>query len=164
MAANMHLTRRFADELKQRGILPDQKHLLSPGPRFFVEKAEQFSDADMFEALQLEKKLEQEIASFFRSADVLLSPCHSTPAFAAEGPLPDWIANKDARETNGDAFPMFANIGWNPSISVPAGLTSDGLPVGLLITVPRHRDDIALRLARVLEIEAPWPRHPVGWE
>ena len=59
---------------------------------------------------------------------------------------------------------MLANIGWNPSISVPAGLASDGLPVGLLITVRRHRDDIALRLARILELTTPWPKHPKGWE
>jgi aspartyl-tRNA(Asn)/glutamyl-tRNA(Gln) amidotransferase subunit A len=164
MAANMHLTRRFAQELTQRGILPDQQHLLSPGPRYFLEKAQGFSESDVFEALQMEKKLEQEIAKFFRDADVLLTPCHSTPAFSAEGPLPEWIAGKDASATHGDSFPMLANIGWNPSISVPAGLTSDRLPVGLLITVRRHRDDIALRLARILEMAAPWPRHPDGWE
>jgi aspartyl-tRNA(Asn)/glutamyl-tRNA(Gln) amidotransferase subunit A len=164
MAANMHLTRRFAEELAQRGILPEQKHLLSPGPRFFLEKAQNFSQADVFEALLMEMRLEQEIAAFFRDADVLLTPCHSTPAFAAEGPLPEWIAGKDASQTHGDSFPMLANIGWNPSISVPAGLTSDGLPVGLLITVRRHRDDIALRLARILELTTPWPKHPKGWE
>jgi aspartyl-tRNA(Asn)/glutamyl-tRNA(Gln) amidotransferase subunit A len=164
MAANMHLTRRFAQELTARGILPGQQHLLSPGPRFFLEKAQGFSESDAFEAMRSEMKLEQEIAAFFRTADVLLTPCHSTPAFSAEGPLPEWIAGKDASETHGDSFPMFANIGWNPSISVPAGLTADRMPVGLLITVRRHRDDIALRLARILETVQPWPRHPVGWE
>jgi len=164
MAANMHLTRRFAAELEQRGILPSQIQLLSPGPRLFVERAARFSAAQAFEALELEKRLEQEIAAFFRGADVLLTPCHSTPAFAAEGPLPERIAGKDASETHGDSYPMLANIGWNPSISVPAGLTADGLPVGLLITVRRHRDDIALRLARLLETAAPWPRHAPGYD
>ena len=95
---------------------------------------------------------------------MLLTPCHSTTAFVAEGPLPEWIAGRDASQTNGDAFPMLANIGWNPSISVPAGVARDGLPIGLLITVRRHRDDIALRLARILELAAPWPLHPEGWE
>ncbi len=164
MAANMHLTRRFAEELKQRGILPSQKARLSPGPRWFLEKAESFSDAQVFEALQKEKTLEQEVAAFFRDADVLMCPCHSTGAFAAEGPLPELIAGKDASQTHGDAFPMFANIGWNPSISVPAGVTSIGLPVGLLITVRRHRDDIALRLARILEATSPWPRVAPGYD
>jgi aspartyl-tRNA(Asn)/glutamyl-tRNA(Gln) amidotransferase subunit A len=164
MAANMHLTRRFAAELTYRGILPAKRHLLSPGPRWFLDKADSFSDAQVFEALKKEKMLEREIAAFFREADVLLTPCHSSEAFAAEGPLPELIAGKDASETHGDSFPMLANVGWNPSISVPAGLTESGLPVGLLITVRRHCDEIALRLARVLEKISPWPRHPPGWE
>jgi aspartyl-tRNA(Asn)/glutamyl-tRNA(Gln) amidotransferase subunit A len=164
MAANMHLTRLFAADLTHRGILPGRAHLLSPGPRYFLDKAKTFTDADVFEAIRLEKTLEQEIAAFFREADVLLTPCHSTPAFAAEGPLPECIAGKDASQTHGDSFPILANIGWNPSICVPAGLTPDGLPVGLLITVRRHRDDIALRLARILETVAPWPHHPPGWK
>ena len=162
MDANMHLTKRFAEELEQRGILPGQEHKLSPGPRWFLNKAQGFTKRQVFEALQHEKQLEQEIAAFFREADVLLCPCHSTPAFAAEGPLPERIAGRDASQTHGDAFPMLANIGWNPSISVPAGVTRDGLPVGLLITVRRHRDDLALRLARLLEQAAPWPRLSPG--
>jgi aspartyl-tRNA(Asn)/glutamyl-tRNA(Gln) amidotransferase subunit A len=67
--------------------------------------------------------------------------------------MPEWIAGKDASQTHGDTFPMIANIDWNPSISVPAGLTSDGLPEGLLVFSRRHRDDIALRLARLLGID-----------
>jgi aspartyl-tRNA(Asn)/glutamyl-tRNA(Gln) amidotransferase subunit A len=35
-------------------------------------------------------------------------------------------------------------------------MSKEGLPVGLQITVRRHRDDIALRLARILEQEQPW--------
>jgi Asp-tRNA(Asn)/Glu-tRNA(Gln) amidotransferase A subunit family amidase len=51
---------------------------------------------------------------------------------------------------------MLANACWNPSISIPAGLTSDGLPVGLQVTARRHRDDILLRLARIYEEAHPW--------
>jgi aspartyl-tRNA(Asn)/glutamyl-tRNA(Gln) amidotransferase subunit A len=164
MAANMHLTKRFAAELEHRGILPGQEHRLSPGPRWFLRKARAFTTAQVFEAQEKEKRLERELADFFADVDVLLTPCHSTGAFAAEGPLPERIAGKDASETHGDAFPMLANIGWNPSISVPAGRTSEGLPVGLLITARRHRDDIALRLARILEEASPWPRIVPGWD
>jgi aspartyl-tRNA(Asn)/glutamyl-tRNA(Gln) amidotransferase subunit A len=55
-------------------------------------------------------------------------------------------------------FTMLANLCWNPATSVPAGFTSDGLPVGVQIVARRHRDDIALRLARILEDVRPWPR------
>lgn len=163
MDANMRLTKQFAEELEYRGILPGNEHLLSPGPRWFLDKARSFTSQQMFEAQAKDKRLEQELADFFRGADVLLTPGHATGAFAAAGPLPERIAGKDASQTHGDAFPVLANIGWNPSISVPAGLTSEGLPVGLLITVRRHRDDIALRLARILEVASPWPRHAPGW-
>ncbi|MGH8188214.1 MAG: amidase family protein, partial [Steroidobacteraceae bacterium] len=134
-----------------------------PGPRWFLDKARSFTAQQVFEAQKNEQRLEQELAEFFREVDVLLTPCHATEAFAAAGPLPEWIAGKDASQTHGDALPMLANIGWNPSISVPAGLTAEGLPVGLLITVRRHRDDVALRLARLLETVSPWPRHAPGW-
>ena len=60
-----------------------------------------------------------------------------------------------------------SNLWGTPAISVPAGLAGDGLPVGLpvgLHIVGRHHDDATvLRLARLLELARPWPRHaPVG--
>ena len=110
-----------------------------------------------------ERQLEAQLAELFADIDVLLTPTSGCVAFAAEGPLPEVIAGRDASETHGDPFTMAANIGWMPSISVPAGITSEGLPVGLLITGPRHRDEVVLRLARILERECPWPRHPPGW-
>ena len=55
-------------------------------------------------------------------------------------------------------FTMLANLCWNPAISVPAGVTADGLPVGLQIVARRHRDEVPLRLARILEQARPWPR------
>lgn len=163
MAANIHMTHRFLAQLECRGVLPSREAELSPGPRWFVQRARECTAADLLMAQEKEKRLEQELADLFATADVLLTPCHACAAYAAEGPLPMTIDGKDASETHAEPFTMLANIGWNPSISVPAGLTTEGLPVGLLITVRRHRDEIALRLARILEQAAPWPRHPPGW-
>lgn len=59
-------------------------------------------------------------------------------------------------------YTMPANLCWNPAVSVPAGLTGDGLPVGLQIVTQRHRDEVPLRLARILEQVRPWPRHAPG--
>jgi aspartyl-tRNA(Asn)/glutamyl-tRNA(Gln) amidotransferase subunit A len=48
-------------------------------------------------------------------------------------------------------------------VSIPAGFTRDGRPVGLQVTTRRHRDDLALRLARIAEEQNPWPRTAPGW-
>jgi aspartyl-tRNA(Asn)/glutamyl-tRNA(Gln) amidotransferase subunit A len=94
---------------------------------------------------------EQEAAALFDEVDVLLTPTTAVPAFAAEGPPPG-----GAMAT---PFTMLANLAGNPSTTVPCGVTSEGLPVGLMITARQHRDDVALRLARIAEQVTPWPRY-----
>ncbi|MBA2282444.1 MAG: amidase [Acidimicrobiia bacterium] len=95
-------------------------------------------------------EFEQTVAALFAEVDVLLTPSTAVPAFAAAGPPPGGAMSTP--------FTMLANLCWNPATSVPAGRTSEGLPVGLQINARRHRDDVALRLARILEQTRPWPR------
>jgi aspartyl-tRNA(Asn)/glutamyl-tRNA(Gln) amidotransferase subunit A len=58
-------------------------------------------------------------------------------------------------ENNG-ALTIPANITGNPAISIPAG-TFDGLPVGMQVIGRHHEDALLLDLARVVELERPWP-------
>lgn len=102
--------------------------------------------------------LTEQAAALFADIDVLLTPTTAIPAFAAAGPP---VAVVDGQEVVGamaTPFTMLANLCWNPAISVPAGVTADGLPVGLQIVARRHRDEVPLRLARILEQARPWPR------
>jgi Asp-tRNA(Asn)/Glu-tRNA(Gln) amidotransferase A subunit family amidase len=46
-----------------------------------------------------------------------------------------------------------------PALSVPAGLTRAGLPVGLQVIGPRHREDLVLAAGARYEQARPWPRH-----
>ena len=103
-------------------------------------------------------QLEADAAAVFADVDVLLTPTTAVPAFAAEGPPPDTIDGQKVHLAMSTPFTMLANLCWNPSISVPAGMTEKGLPVGLQITTRRHRDEVALRLARIMEMTQPWPR------
>jgi len=109
-------------------------------------------------ALRHRQLLEEEVADLFADIDVLLTPTTAMSAYAAEGPLPMEIEGEDARRSGPVPFTMLANLCWNPAISVPAGLTHDGMPVGLQITARRHADDVALRLAHIVEQTQPWPR------
>jgi aspartyl-tRNA(Asn)/glutamyl-tRNA(Gln) amidotransferase subunit A len=104
------------------------------------------------------RRLELQIAELFEHTDVLLTPTNACPPFAAEGPMPTEIGGRRCHGGHAALLTMLANIMNLPSITVPAGLTDDGLPIGLMITAARHREDVCLRLARIFEQHAPWPR------
>ena len=100
----------------------------------------------------------EEFDSALHSVDVFLTPTTAVPAFPAEGPLPFEIDGRDASASGPTPFTMLANLCWNPAVSVPAGVTAGGLPVGLQVVGRRHADDVVLRLARLYEQARPWPR------
>jgi aspartyl-tRNA(Asn)/glutamyl-tRNA(Gln) amidotransferase subunit A len=59
------------------------------------------------------------------------------------------------------AFTYPFNLSGHPAATVPAGMTSGGLPAGLQIVGARHRDDLVLQAARAYETVRPWNgRHP----
>jgi aspartyl-tRNA(Asn)/glutamyl-tRNA(Gln) amidotransferase subunit A len=51
---------------------------------------------------------------------------------------------------------VISNVYGNPAVSIPAG-TVGGLPVGMQVLAPHHRDDLLFDLALVQERHRPWP-------
>jgi aspartyl-tRNA(Asn)/glutamyl-tRNA(Gln) amidotransferase subunit A len=124
-----------------------------------LEATESYPLPKYARALQRKQQLVKDCARIFDEVDVLLCPTTAVPAFPAEGPPPSTIGGRDvANGAMATPFTMLANICWNPAASVPAGLSQDGLPIGLQIIAARHRDDIVMRLARIFEQARPWPR------
>ena len=109
------------------------------------------------------RTLEFRVAEIFEHTDVLLTPTNACPPFAAEGPMPTVIAGRPCHGGHAALLTMLANIVNLPSITIPAGVTAEGLPIGLMVTAPRHREDICLRLARIWEQVAPWPLYAPGY-
>jgi len=140
------------------GMWPGVADDLTLYSRRSLEETEATTLADLVRPARRRAVLEREVGELFAEVDVLLTPTTAVPAFAAAGPPPDEIAGQPIGPAMATPFTMLANLCWNPSTSVPAGVTSGGLPVGLMITCRLHHDDVALRLARVLEQVAPWPR------
>lgn len=158
-------------EIDQARHYPDRLHDLTPFVRMALEAGFDKPVRSMASSLKRRLQLDQDCAAIFDEVDVLLTPTTAIPAFVAEGPSPTTIGGVDLVERFGPLaagamsvpFTMLANLCWNPACSVPAGRSSDGLPVGLQIMGRRHDDHTVLRLARLLELAAPWPRHaPMG--
>lgn len=93
--------------------------------------------------------------------DYVLSPVSPVPSFAAElaSPLHD-----PERPFEHIVFTVAANMSDQPAISVHAGMTASGLPIGLQITGKRFDDLGVLQMARAWERlrgQGPeWPRMP----
>jgi amidase len=104
------------------------------------------------------------VAPFFESYDVLLTPT------VAKTPLRHGALNHNAdlssREWWDTLFdyipytPLF-NVTGQPAISLPLGVSRDGLPIGIQLAGAFGQEAMLLRLSRQLEIAAPWfARHP----
>jgi Asp-tRNA(Asn)/Glu-tRNA(Gln) amidotransferase A subunit family amidase len=148
---------RLRSRLEYLGVWPAHAGDMANGPREWLERHGWPTPREYGQALALRAQVEAEVADFFADHDLLLTPSVACPAFAAAGPVPALIDGKDASATGAEAFSMIANAAWVPAISIPAGLTADGLPVGLQVIGRRWSDGLLLRLARLMESAQPWP-------
>jgi Asp-tRNA(Asn)/Glu-tRNA(Gln) amidotransferase A subunit family amidase len=62
----------------------------------------------------------------------------------------------EAAVGNNGALTIPANTTGHPAVAIPIGLV-DGLPVSMQIMGRRHAEQLLLDLARVVELERPWP-------
>jgi aspartyl-tRNA(Asn)/glutamyl-tRNA(Gln) amidotransferase subunit A len=151
------LAARLRGEMELDGLWPDKADQLTEELRQELSQVGTFTSVHIARAWRARRELDIQMANLFEHADVLLTPVTTVVSLPAEGPVPDTIAGRDARKTGAEAHLGVVSRSWLPAISVPAGLSSSGFPVGLQIVCPRWRDDLALRLARILEIAQPWP-------
>ncbi|MCZ6463928.1 MAG: amidase, partial [Proteobacteria bacterium] len=101
-------------------------------------------------------------AEIFERFDLLLTPTVPFDAHPAKGPFPSEVEGRAQPAANIGTFTMPFNMSWHPAGTVRAGLSKAGLPAGLQIVAPRHRDDLVLQAAYAFEQARPyrndWPR------
>jgi aspartyl-tRNA(Asn)/glutamyl-tRNA(Gln) amidotransferase subunit A len=129
--------------------------LVAPGWRYLSQKSLPWQATVEEER----RRLVHQIAAIYDDVDLLLTPMASIPAFAAEGPMPTEVAGQEVHGGMSVVLGFLASLVNLPALSVPAGLTQAGLPVGLQIVGPRHREDLVLAAAARYEHAHPWSRH-----
>lgn len=151
------VSHRLRAQLEHMGIWPERSGEMSDTPREWLEEYGTPSAREYGRALALRAAVEAELATFFSDCDLLMTPTVACAAFSAVGPIPAIIDGRDASATGAEAFTMLANLAWVPAISIPAGRTSAGLPVGLQVVGKRWTDGLLLQLAHTLHGIRPWP-------
>ncbi len=94
----------------------------------------------------------------FDRFDLLLTPTVPYDPPPARGPFPTHTEGREQVPAGVAVFTIPFNMSGHPAATVRAGLSDAGLPVGLQIVGPRHRDDLVMRAARLFERARPW--HP----
>ena len=109
-------------------------------------------------------KLNDWCAETFSRYDVIVTPTVPYDPPAAKGPFPSETDGRPQIPVGVAAFTVPFNLSWHPAASVRVGLSRAGLPIGMQIVGPRHRDELVLQLARAFERERPWhPNWPTTW-
>jgi aspartyl-tRNA(Asn)/glutamyl-tRNA(Gln) amidotransferase subunit A len=124
-------------------------------------RARETTQAELVEAQMVRSRLVRELWALFERYDLLLTPTVATEAFEVrDGQLPPEIDGQPVTHPmNFIAYTYPFNLTGHPAISVRAGFTSAGLPVGLQIVGPLHRDDLVLQAAHAFEQARPWNHH-----
>ena len=132
-------TRRegFGHEVKRRIMIGT--YVLSAG----------YYDAYYIKAQKVRKLIANDFDQAFGKVDVLLTPTTPTDAFA----LNETPSDPVTMYLN-DIYTVTANLAGIPAISVPAGLSEQGLPLGLQLIGPKFSEQRLLNTAKVIEASA----------
>ncbi|MBP7836376.1 MAG: Asp-tRNA(Asn)/Glu-tRNA(Gln) amidotransferase subunit GatA [Candidatus Omnitrophica bacterium] len=129
----------FGDEAKRRILLGT--FALSHG----------YYDAYYLRALKVRTLIKQDFDNVFKDLDCIITPTSPTPAFKigekVDDPLKMYLS---------DIYTISVNLAGIPAISVPCGLTKEGLPVGLQILSRHLNEEMLFRLAYTYEQNTEW--------
>jgi aspartyl-tRNA(Asn)/glutamyl-tRNA(Gln) amidotransferase subunit A len=133
----------FGAEVKRRIMLGT--YVLSSG----------YYEAYYRKAQQVRTLLREDYRRAFLKCDAIAMPTTPTPAFMlgekVDDPLSMYL---------NDIYTCTANLVGNPGISIPCGLSSEGLPVGLQLLGPHWSEAALLRLADAYERAHPLNARP----
>jgi Asp-tRNA(Asn)/Glu-tRNA(Gln) amidotransferase A subunit family amidase len=142
-------------------VLPDRAADLDPEVVWRWELATGKTATDLGKAIITQTSVYERMRALFDRYDLVITPTTPTPPYPVElgetGGYPLEIAGKTIENVFDQLGLTFVfNLTGHPAISVPAGWTDDGLPIGLQIVGPWRDDAVVLRASAAYEQARPW--------
>jgi aspartyl-tRNA(Asn)/glutamyl-tRNA(Gln) amidotransferase subunit A len=121
-----------------------------------LEAAERLSAREYVQAQRARAQIVEALAGALEGVDAIVTPTAPlTPQLVGQQEVTFGGQRRPA--TGGGVFTWFTapfNLSGGPAISIPCGLTPEGVPAGLQIASAPGRDELVLRLAAAYEHEA----------
>jgi len=114
-----------------------------------------YYDAYYLKAQKVRALIARDFEEAWKQCDAILTPTAPSAAFAIGEKMDDPVAMY-----LNDVFTVPASLAGLPAISVPAGLSADGLPLGLHVIGRAFDEETLLRFAAVLEDAAAFAHRP----
>jgi aspartyl-tRNA(Asn)/glutamyl-tRNA(Gln) amidotransferase subunit A len=137
----------FGAEVKRRVLIGT--YVLSAG----------YYDAYYLKAQKVRRRISDDFAAAFERCDAILTPTAPSAPFRVGEKMDDPVAMY-----LNDVFTVPASLAGLPGISVPAGLSESGLPLGLQVIGRPWDEETVLAVAAGLEVAAGFDRLPYGLE
>lgn len=146
----------FCGAAARLATVPESEHVkIDPGLRDIAARGAAYS-APQFTAAQTARgAFGVEMDQLLERYDFIVSPGTAIPPFTAGKLVPDGAPYSDWHLWAGFTFPI--NLSQQPAAVVPAGLTTDGLPLSFQIIGARGADAAVLGLAQ--SFETAFPQH-----
>ena len=117
-----------------------------------------YYDAYYLRAQKVRTLIARDFAQAFESCDILLAPITPCVAFGLGEKTADPVSMYLT-----DVFTVPVNLAGLPGISVPAGLSREGLPLGLQLIGKAFDEATVLKAGRAIEIAADFRGEPSAW-
>jgi aspartyl-tRNA(Asn)/glutamyl-tRNA(Gln) amidotransferase subunit A len=151
-AEDSHELRQMYFKTREEGFGPEVKRRIMLGTYVLSSG---YYDAYYAKAQKVRTLLKQDYARAFEKCDAILTPTSPSVAFKigekSDDPLAMYL---------NDIYTVSANLAGVPGISIPCGLSSDGLPIGTQLIGNYWSEGLLLNLASKYETTFPFEAKP----
>jgi Asp-tRNA(Asn)/Glu-tRNA(Gln) amidotransferase A subunit family amidase len=156
-AAEIHFGMIFGPSVRE--LYDEHAAELTSYARHLVEESAKIAKDDLIAGLELEGRIYAPLGALLADYDALICPTFAVPALPATYDVGDPV------EVNGEPaahwMDVMMTLPFNiasrcPVLSVPSGLSRDGIPTGLSVVGQTYDDVAAFRVAAAHEAAFPW--------